>query len=212
MAVERFGSIKLLEPGEFLFEGGFPAKSGLPLFEGVVSFTPEEQTELAAILKRKGEREFLRVGSVDLAFYWKESGRCNLVVKDMAAGKLSWYPLGQLQQEELYRLVLISLRRQTVSLFLEGNVVVKEADSDSVEINGVVFEEEECYRLARALDVGSYYESWVNGVKQITVSVSGYSISGLYLSPVNSEKLHAVFESASLFFSPSFLSLERFKK
>jgi len=209
---ELYGSIKLLEPGEFLFEGGFPSKVGLPLFEGVISLTPEEQTEFAAILRRKGEREYLRTNSVEMGFYWKESGRCNMVVKDLSAGKLSWYPLGQIQQELLYRLVLVSLRRQTVSLFLEGNVVFKESDSDSVEINGVLFPEEECFKLARALELGSYYECWINGVKQMTVSISGYSVSNLPLSSHNSEKLHSVFEAASLLYSPSALYLKRLKR
>jgi len=202
------GAIKLIDSGEFIFEGGRQTRSGLPLFEGIVSIPPEQQIDLAVILRRKGEREYLRVGNVDFAFYFKESGRCNLVVKDYGAGRASVFPLSQLEQEEFRRMILYSLYGQTVSLYLEGNVITKESDSTEVEINGVFFSEEECFRLSKAMELGSYYESWVNGTRQVVASIMGYSISNYVLSSESSYKLQAVFESASLFFKPSFLFFE----
>jgi hypothetical protein len=166
---------------------------------------------MAVILKRKGEKEFLRVGNVDFAFYFKESGRCNLVVKDVQASRLSVFPLSKLEQEELRRMILYSLYKQTVSLFIEGNIVLKESGSSEVEVNGVLFPEDECYRLYKALETESYYESYVGGQKQICAGIMGYSISNYVLSAHNSYKLAAVFESAALFCKYTFVDIWRKK-
>jgi len=200
--------IKLLSPGEFLFEGGRQTRAGLPLFDGIVSFSPEEQVEVAVILRRKGEKEYLRVGGTDFAFYFKESGWCNMVIKDYAGGRASVYPLSPVEQEELRRLFLISLYKQGVSLYLEGNLITKDAEESRVEINGVLLPEVECWKLYKALELGARYRYEVNGVPYVEAGLT-YALSGYYLSTDNAFKLQTVFEVASLFFKPSSFSVER---
>jgi hypothetical protein len=44
------------------------------------------------------------------------------------------------------------------------------------------------------------------------VSLRGYSVSEYYLSPNNSLKLQALFESASMFFAPTQVTLGKLKE
>jgi|GEM_PF-4522151 len=198
----RFG-IKLISPGEFLLEGGRKTKAGHPLFEGLVSLSPEEQIELAVILKKKGEREYLRVGGVDFAVYFRENGWCNFVVKDYATNRVSVFPMSPVEQEEFRRMILTSLYRQSVSLYLEGNLLTKEADDPRVEVNGVLIPEEECWRLYQSLELGIGYS-----YPPVKVGLT-YCISGYYLSTGSAYKVQALFESASIYFSPTFLLVDR---
>jgi len=207
--IERVGAIKLIDVGEFFFEGGRQTKSGLPIFEGPVTLTVDQQIDLAVILRRKGEKEFLRIGSIDFAFYFKEAGRCNLVVKDHKGGAVSVFPLNSLEQEELRTMTLYSLYRQNVSAFIEGSVVFKEAESSSVEIDSVLIDEEECFRLARAMELEAYYECRRNGIPVVRAGLQGYALGNYWLSSENSFKLQVIFESATLFTKPQVLYIER---
>ncbi|ADU97700.1 hypothetical protein Theam_1744 (plasmid) [Thermovibrio ammonificans HB-1] len=198
-------AIKLIGSGDFLFEGGRQTRSGAPPFEGLVSLSPEEQVQLAVILKRKGEKEYLRAGSVDFAFYFKENGSCNLVIRDYVDRRTSYFPLSPVEQEELRRMILVSLDGTDLSLYLEGNLIEKGHGEERVRVNGVLVPTEECWRLATALELGARY-SFHTGSLSIEAGFS-YEISKYVLSSESALKLQAVFESASLEFRPYFVGI-----